>query len=303
MTRMPIRFVIVDNSGSMIASDGQMMVSQGNDKRYIACSRWAELTDSLRFHAALAEAARAPTEFRLLNNANPIMLGIGDDNGQRHHMLLDLLEQSPGGGTPLCRHIHEIITQITALAPQLRANGQRAGVVIATDGESSDGDVAAAMAPLKSLPAWVTIRLCTGEDRVCEYWNNIDSELELEMDVLDDLESEAKEIRAVNDWLTYGEPLHRLREAGFTTKEMDLLDETMLSPEQLRTIIAMLFTGGPASEVPHPAIDFKQFLSFITPLNEKLGKVWCPLSKSLQPWIRMSQMKKRYGKKGKCVIS
>ena len=59
--------------------------------------------------------------------------------------------------------------------------------VIATDGESTDGDLADAMKPLEDLPVWVVIRLCTDEDSVVEYWNNIDSQLELDMDVLDDL--------------------------------------------------------------------------------------------------------------------
>jgi hypothetical protein len=50
-------------------------------------------------------------------------------------------------------------------------------VVIATDGESSDGDIVTAMKPLKQLPCWVVIRLCTDQDSIVDYWNNIDSEL------------------------------------------------------------------------------------------------------------------------------
>ena len=123
---------------------------------------------------------------------------------------------------------------------QLRANGHRACVVIFTDGESSDGDVAQAMRPLKDLPVYVVLRLCTDDDRIVKYWNNIDQELELDMDVLDDFCGEGHEVHEHNAWLTYGEPLHRLREFGMHLKEIDLLDEKKLSLEQVRLFCSLM---------------------------------------------------------------
>ena len=50
------------------------------------------------------------------------------------------------------------------------------------------------MRPLEKLPVWVVIRLCTDEDKMATYWSNVDSEMELSMDVIDDHLGEAKEI-------------------------------------------------------------------------------------------------------------
>ena len=143
-------------------------------------------------------------------------------------------------GTPLCYHINDIVMKIRAQEAHLRQNGQVACIVIATDGESSDGDVARAMAPLKQLPVHVVLRLCTSEERIVEYWNKVDQELELNMDVLDDLFSEAKSVNEKNSWLTYGEPLHRMREFGVSTKELDLLDESKLTKEQMVNMCSSL---------------------------------------------------------------
>ncbi len=105
----------------------------------------------------------------------------------RFETLSTIFQNSPSGSTPLCYHIRQVIEQIRVMEPQLRASGQKACVMIATDGESSDGDIASAMRPLQMLPVWVVIRLCTDDEKVVEYWNNIDSQLELEMDVLSDM--------------------------------------------------------------------------------------------------------------------
>jgi hypothetical protein len=206
-------------------------------ERVISCTRWAELTESLKFHVELAQVARTPTEFRLLNGSAPVTLGASYESDQAGAAtLFSAFSQSAGGGTPLCYHINQIVQQITAVAPQLRAAGQKAAVIIATDGEASDGDVAAAMAPLCQLPVWVTVRLCTDDSRVVEYWASIDNQIEMEIDVIDDFLGEGREITKMNSWLNYGEPLHRLRELGISMKEVDLLDERLLPLELMRNM-------------------------------------------------------------------
>ena len=113
--------------------------------------------------------------------------------------------------------------------------------MIATDGESSDGDVAAALRPLQTLPVMLVVRLCTDEDKIVNYWNSIDGQLELQVDVLDDLLSESKEVHHKNPWLNYCEPLHRIREFGIAIKELDMVDETKLSSEQMRALVAAMY--------------------------------------------------------------
>ena len=54
----------------------------------------------------------------------------------------------------------------------------------------------------------------------------MDDEEEFSLDVIDDMEGEAKEIKQNgNGFLVYTPLLHRLREAGTRCREMDLLDE------------------------------------------------------------------------------
>jgi len=293
INRFPARYFICDDSGSMIASDGNRLVGSNDHFKVVPCSRWAELTDSLKFHVGLAQSAAAISEFRLLNNCPPVTIGTGDPNS--YAMLLDAFDRSPSGGTPLCRHITEIVQQIRSFEPQLRANGQKACVIICTDGESSDGDIAAAMKPLCTLPVWVVVRLCTDEERIVQYWENIDKSLELDMDVMDDLHGEAEEANKFNSWLTFGPPLHQLREFGFNVKEFDLLDESKLTLEQIRVVCSIIL-GGRIDDYPHPEVDFKGFLIEVNRRNKALPKVYDPITKQMHHWIKVDKLKAIYGK-------
>jgi hypothetical protein len=59
--------------------------------RVVKCTRWAELTETMLFLAELSEALRAPSEFRLLNGADPIIVGMGDDHGESLKFLKEVL--------------------------------------------------------------------------------------------------------------------------------------------------------------------------------------------------------------------
>lgn len=256
--------------------------------------------DCMNFHATLAEVSGSMTEFRYLNGAPPIVVGT-PDGGVAYAKMKQLMERSPGGGTPLCHHIREVVQRIREIEPQLRANGHKAVVVIATDGESSDGNIVDAMRPLHDLPVWVVIRLCTDDDKVVEYWNNIDSQLELDMDILDDLFGEAAEVHSANKWLTYSEPMHRLREWGVHLRELDLIDEGKLAMNQMYTI-ANILSPQHEGHLPNPEIDFGEFIRAVQQGQASEKKVLNPQTMKLEHWLRVSHLKSMYGPGG-CTIS
>lgn len=123
----------------------------------VKCTRWAELTETMMFLAELSEALRAPSEFRLLNGADPIIVGMGDDSGESLKFLKEVMEDSPAGPTPLCTQLNAVVESILSIVDVLKANGQKVTVMIATDGESSDGNVADALRPLTNVSLSLSI--------------------------------------------------------------------------------------------------------------------------------------------------
>lgn len=251
----PLRIWVIDNSGSMATGDGHKLVTGPAGREGLTpCSRWGELGDAILWHATLAARLGAPTEFRLLNapvasggvpGYQVIQCGVGDPDAEIKQVQ-EMLRTDPIGRTPLCAQIHQVIQRVREEEPRLRSQHQRAVVTIASDGAATDGNIEQAMRPLRDLPVWCVVRLCTDDDQVVEYWNNIDEDLELDMDVLDDLSGEASEVGASNKWLTYGAPLHRLREWGTVRKVFDLIDERPLDAAQMREMVGLVVGEQPA---------------------------------------------------------
>lgn len=265
--------------------------------KYVSCSRFEELIESMKFHAELARTANVLTEFRLLNGHPPLVIGDPANSAQSEEnyskLVNKVFKMSPEGGTPLCRHINEVARSIRTISVTLRAHRHRAVVILATDGESSDGDISEALKPLRDLPVWVVVRLCTDNDLVVKYWGRVDENLELDMEVLDDYESEAERIHGLNGWLTYGLPLHRLREFGCTVRELDLLNERSLTPDEINRVCALIL-GGDRSKYANVDGDSASALIMDQPLPEALTNdaginmqtiVFCPVTLCMRPWV------------------
>jgi len=317
--QFPLRFWVIDNSGSMIAADGQRLVGDKRDSkiyRSVICTRWKELQETVIHHAELAALLEAPKIFRFLNNT-----GVGD--GSQEFVVQNfedferaqetLQEVSPDGGTPLTNHIRAIRERIGEWTSKLLIYNQKVVVVIATDGLPTDtvgveGDnhteeFVAELKELLKLPVWLVIRLCTNERKVVDFYNELDNKLEMSIEVIDDLVKEAREIHGYNKWLTYTIPLQRLRESGFKHRLFDLLDERKLTHNEMRSYCMFLFGKDYFEGVPDPEIDMDSFLSSLNriQMNEKNMLQWNAVMKQRTELINIKSVKKEYGFRGSCL--
>ncbi len=312
----PLRIWIVDNSGSMVTADGHRLISTGNsnDVRFVNCSRWAEIKETVEYHAQIASLLEAPTVFRLLNDpgrmAGPQQFSIAERGSEFVSedlaVALNTMQMaSPAGVTPLTQHVREIRANVEAMKEELQMTGQKVVIVLATDGLPSDNygssnrhtlnEFKDALRSLEGLPVWIVVRLCTDEGNVVEFYNDLDSQLELSLEVLDDFTGEAEEVYEHNKWLNYALPLHRIREMGFSHKLFDLLDERRFTREELKQFFLLLFGPDKFDGVPDPQIDWKGFLRRIDQIANSEKRQWNPIRKKLMPWIDVKKLNSIYG--------
>ena len=183
-------------------------------------------------------------------------------------------------------------------------------VILATDGLPTDengygGDEITqefikSLKSLEGLPIWLVIRLCTDEDKVTDFYNQLDGMLELSLEVLDDFLGEAREVYKFNPWLNYALSMHRCRELGYHDRLFDLIDERALTKGELRDFSVLLF-GTELNTVPDPVSDWKGFIAYIQGELEHEGDQWNPIKKKPSPWISIKRLNRVYNS-GACNI-
>jgi hypothetical protein len=197
-----LRIWIIDNSTSMKEQDGHQIVSR-DSRTWVSlkpCSRWEEIVECVQYHIQLASLIDAPTRFRLLNNpdgtsnTNFKQFSVAEDlnNDQMEDAMRTIGNTRPHGCTPLTRHIQEIHRDVSEMAPELTRVGGKVVIVIATDGLPSNSqgqtsnrdkkEFVESLRQLEGLPVWVVVRLCTDDEAVVDFYNDLDTQLELSLE-------------------------------------------------------------------------------------------------------------------------
>jgi len=319
------RLWVVDNSGSMQILDGNLIENDKDGKSFKSrkVTRWEEIRETVRYHASMAISLNSPTTFKLLNDPGAeigpqefsVAMNYSHNTPQEEIRIVEdtMLNIQPSGVTPLTRHIWEIQQMISAKAPELRREGKKVVLVIATDGLPTDeegyggeyvtDEFLRAVKSLESLPVWLVVRLCTDEQQVTKFYNSLDTELELSLEVIDDFVGEAHEVNRFNSWLNYCLPMHRLRELGYHDRLFDLIDERPLTKGEIRDFCCLIFGIDDFGAIPDPASDWSGFMKAINHLQRSESKQWNPIRKKKSGWIRLKQLNKIYGNGPKCTIS
>jgi hypothetical protein len=303
----------------MTSPDGHRLhQTTTNQVKVLDCTRWAEIQDTVTYHARIAALLEAPTSFRFLNPTYRKEVFSIAERGREYIQedlrvaLSTIREVSPSGVTPLSDRVREIAVTIESMKDELRAKGQKVVVVLATDGLPSDQygqssqwhlkEFKNALHSLEGLPVWVVIRLCTDDDDVVDFYNNIDSQLELSLDVLDDFLAEAKEVYEHNKWLNYALPLHRMREMGFYHKLFDLIDERPMTKDELTDFFQLIYGSDALDGLPDPQVDWPRFLDRIATVTKAQKMQWNPIKKKMTPWVDIRKLDRAFRNTPTCFF-
>ena len=144
--------------------------------KVVQSTRWQELTQDIEAVASLSHLIGARTEFYPLNPVGAKPMIVTGKKGELEVLKAGLGQ--PRDRTPLAETTERIVDKVMDLAPSLLACGEKACVVIATDGKPTDGEDAfkRAVERLLKLPVFLVFRLCTNDEEVIDYYNELDAQ-------------------------------------------------------------------------------------------------------------------------------
>ena len=134
----------------------------------------------------------------------------------------------------------------------------------------------------KQFPVFLTINLCTEDDNVVGYYNELDKTIGTElsgMDVIDDLKSEAYEIvNAGNSFFTYSDEIHTCRMSGCFSVVADILDEEEMSVYHSNKLVREILDL--PEDIPHWT-DLDNYIEIVKQNNKQVYDIYSGYKKPL----------------------
>jgi len=308
-----LRVFLLDNSGSTSKSDGHILQQDILGRLHAAPStRWEEICATALDQAKWNATAGVRSEFILLNPPCPdnpqqgrdfavVDPKAGSADAQVDVLRRILVQNGPRGTTPLTLRLQQLQQR---LKNEVK-DGRRVLLSIVTDGlptspssgATYESDRVAFVNQLRSFTtsfnAFVVIRLATDDEDAVNYYNRIDEELELPLDILDDLRGEAEEVYSCgNGWFAYTPLIHRIREGGTSEKLFDLLDERALTTSEISKFMEFLFRG--PDDFPFPR-DGKALLQRAKTINARSMPVYDARLNQTRPPLNMKILEQALG--------
>lgn len=228
-----LRVWIIDNSGSMTNSDGNG-INRNKTMVEVGWERYEELKQTIEFVAEFSNTTKSRVKYFLLNDVpyrgtdvSEFETGVWTTDREKQDEMTRveaIMSDRPTYATPLIVKANEAIQFIQ----REKGNYERVYLMIASDGEPSDGnvrDLGHILRQVDKRKLHIVVRICTDNEGVNTFWNRLEMDSELRLDCVDDFKGESQEIYNINDWINYGLELHRFREWGTDEHLFDLIDE------------------------------------------------------------------------------
>lgn len=309
-------FIVIDNSGSMQIEDGKKFYYDKDSKivKFQYISRWDEAVHKLQQVINYNLSRDMVTNYYLLN---PKVKGKWvekvdyieiDPTDSLLRIKLDILKTTILSSNNIRRStpLHTITSEFNRYLSSLEIKGTVCYNLI-TDGEPDDRGLFELK--IRDLchnhDIFMVINLCTDNNNVVRYYNNLDSTIGNEisgLDVIDDFENELGEIlECGNDFFVYSLDIHVARMSGCYSIAADLLDEQLLNISYINKLTREILK---INDSTLNILDKNNYLQQVQKLNDRKSRVYDYSNKKFCPPINMDKLKHRLypGKKEICVI-
>jgi hypothetical protein len=238
-----VRYIVVDDSGSMNTPDGR-------DRYGNSTSRWAEMCESLKLQLQLSLDIGMQTYVLFFHHNGHPTNEIVALTPESHARILQRLQDAPSNDTPLYDRLEEVHAHMKNLHLRMPVS-----LLLYSDGCDDHAGVQRGYSELNQLlrkhfrGVYVVINLCTDDSDVVAFWNCAGDGLESNLDVLDDFGAEAREVQQRQPWLVYTYWMHEFRKV-MRHPLYQKLDDVTLTCVEIQDFV--LLTWGVAPDVHQP---------------------------------------------------